>query len=291
MSAPVSQTITRKSASNLALAFCLLPAERRRAMCALYAFCREVDDVADEDAVPTEQRRARLQAWRADIQRACAGGTPEFPVNCELQPFIARFALPFAEFDELIRGCEMDLDLTRYADWPQLEEYCYRVASVVGLLSLRIFGSDHARCRDYGIALGQALQLTNILRDIGNDARRGRIYLPAAELAANAVSAESILIRQRAPGFRALASVVATRARACYARARALLPAEERPTVVAAELMGAVYWRLLQQIEASDFAVLDGPLIRVSKARKVALILRTWWRLKTGSTAPNYGIG
>src|SRR6058998_3964038 len=125
-----SRAITRKSASNLALAFVLLPKPKRDGMSALYAFCREVDDVADEESVPVEQRRAQLPAWRADVRRACDGGAPQFPVNQELQPFIRQHRLRFELFDELIKGCEMDLDTARYADWDQLELYCYRVASV-----------------------------------------------------------------------------------------------------------------------------------------------------------------
>jgi phytoene/squalene synthetase len=143
-----SRAITRKSASNLALAFILLPREKRDAMSALYAFCREVDDVADEDTTPVADRRAQLSHWRADIRRACVGERPELPLNRELQPIIARFRLPFARFDELIQGCEMDLDQTRYENWAQLENYCYRVASVVGLLSIEIFGYRQPACRD-----------------------------------------------------------------------------------------------------------------------------------------------
>jgi phytoene synthase len=289
VSVAVSQSVTRKSASNLALAFCLLPADRRRAMCALYAFCRAVDDVADEDSRPANERRQQLAEWRDDLRRACAGETPTHPIARELQPFIARFGLPFDEFDELVRGCEMDLDRSRYADWPELEQYCYRVACVVGLLSLRIFGCDPVRGRDYAIALGHALQLTNILRDIGSDARRGRIYVPVAELAQHGVSAESLLAHQRTPGFGALAGAVAARARRRFQEARTALPADQRRAVIAAELMGAVYWRLLRQIERGGYAVLEGPPARVSKPVKLALIARTWWRVKTGSAQPNYG--
>ena len=129
----VSQTITRKSASNLALAFVLLPKEKRAGMSALYAFCREVDDVADEDAAPTAERRSRLAAWREDVRAACEQRAPQFPVNRELLPVIARYDLPFALFDELIRGVEMDLDIKQYDTYESLESYCYRVASVVGL--------------------------------------------------------------------------------------------------------------------------------------------------------------
>ena len=170
-----SQQITRKSASNLALAFVLLPKARREAMAALYAFCREVDDVADEDAVPETQRAAALASWRADVRRACEGTPPEMMVNRELQPVIQQFKLPFNLFDELIQGCEMDLHTRRYADFDALERYCYRVASVVGLLSIEIFGYQNAACRKYAVALVQALQLTNILRDVRTDAARGRI--------------------------------------------------------------------------------------------------------------------
>src|SRR5271166_1662631 len=128
---PQSRAITRKSASNLALAFILLPRERRHAMSALYAFCREVDDIADDESVPAPQRRASLAAWREDARRACDGGAPEMAVNQELQPIIVKYKLPFTLLDELIRGVEMDLDIKRYATYDELEQYCYRVASVV----------------------------------------------------------------------------------------------------------------------------------------------------------------
>ena len=143
-----SQAITKKSASNLALAFVLLPRPKRDAMSALYAFCREVDDVADEDSVPVETRRTQLAAWRADIQRACGKETPQFIVNREFQPVIHACRLPFTLFDELIKGCEMDLDTTRYETHEQLELYCYRVASVVGLLSIEIFSYQNPACRE-----------------------------------------------------------------------------------------------------------------------------------------------
>src|SRR5882672_6710329 len=155
-----SRTITQRSASNLALAFIMLPRGKRDAMSALYAFCREVDDVADEESHPVAQRRAALGEWREDIRRACEGGTPTMPTNREFQPVIQRFKLPSALFDELIRGCEMDLEQTRYATYEELEVYCYRVASVVGLLSIEIFGYHNPACRDYAIALGKALQFT-----------------------------------------------------------------------------------------------------------------------------------
>src|SRR5205823_952870 len=160
---------------------------------ALYAFCREVDDVADEESAPVERRRERLAAWREDIRKACEQGSPDFPVNQELKPVIARYRLPFALFDLLIRGVEMDLDVKHYETFADLENYCYRVASVVGLLSIEIFGYHNPGCRDYAVYLGKALQFTNILRDVRTDAERGRVYLPREELERCQVRPEEIL--------------------------------------------------------------------------------------------------
>jgi len=285
----VSQSITRKSASNLALAFVLLPKTKRDDMAALYAFCREVDDVADEESAPVEKRRERLANWREDLRRACERGAPSFPVNQELQPVILRYQLPFALFDELIRGVEMDLDIKRYETHAELELYCYRVASVVGRLSIEIFGYRNPSCRDYAVCLGKALQLTNILRDVRVDAERGRIYLPLEELARFQVPPEEILDLQYSTRFRELAACVADRARDFYRRARQALPDEDRRAMGAAELMGSVYWRLLQKLEAQQFNVFDPTPTRVSKVQKLFLIFRTWYRLSTGALVPNYG--
>lgn len=284
-----SQAITRKSASNLALAFILLPRPKRDAMSALYAFCREVDDVADEESVPVERRRTGLAAWRADVQRACAGGTPEFAVNRELQPVIREFKLPFELFDELIKGCEMDLDTKRYETHEQLALYCHRVASVVGLLSIEIFGYRNPACRDYAVHLGQALQLTNILRDVRTDAERGRIYLPLEALRTFQVTEAEILRHEYSERFARLAESVAARAKNHYRQAREILPAEDRRAMVAAELMGSVYWRLLRKLETRKFNVLGPVPTRLSKPHKLALILQTWLRFATGAVTPNYG--
>lgn len=284
-----SRTITRKSASNLALAFILLPRAKREGMTALYAFCREVDDVADDESVPAEVRRARLIEWRDDIALACTGQSPRFPVNRELQPVIAAHKLPFALFDELIRGVEMDLDIKRYETFEQLEQYCYRVASVVGLLSIEIFGYTNPACREYADHLGKALQLTNILRDVRADAERGRIYLPLAELNRCGVTESEILRFEYSERFRQLAEAVAARARHHYRRARELLPREDRRAMTAAELMGSVYWRLLRKLEARRFNVFGPQPTRLSRAQKLLLILRTWYRQSRGALAPNYG--
>lgn len=288
-----SQAITRKSASNLALAFVLLPRERRDAMAALYAFCREVDDVADNESTPVEERRASLAAWREDVRKACGGGEPQFAVNRELKPIIAQYHLPFENFDELIRGVEMDLDISRYQSNDDLEQYCYRVASVVGLLSIEIFGYKDKACRDYAVYLGKALQLTNILRDVRTDAGRGRIYLPLAELNHYGVSEEEILRGQWSERFEKLAQSVARQARKYYGLARQTrqaLPADDRRSMGAAELMGSVYWKLLRKLERQRFQVFGPRLTRVSKGQKILLIFRTWCRLISGAATPNYGI-
>jgi len=285
-----SRTITRKSASNLALAFILLPKAKRDAMSVLYAFCREVDDVADDESVPAEKRREQLAAWRDDVRRACESGEPQFAVNRELQPVIREFHLPFALFDELIQGCEMDLQIKRYETYEQLELYCYRVASVVGLLSIEIFGHQSPACRDYAIYLGKALQLTNILRDVRTDAERGRIYLPQSELARFHVSEREILEFQYSERFHQLAESVAARARKFYQLARETLPPEDRRSMVAAELMGSVYWRLFRKLERQQFNVFGPEPTRLSKGLKILLIFRSWCRFVSGATSPNYGI-
>lgn len=258
-------------------------------MFALYAFCREVDDVADDEKIPIEKRRAQLSIWREDVRRACEKGQPKFVVNQELQPVIAHYKLPFACFDELIRGVEMDLDLKRYETFADLEKYCYRVASVVGLLSIEIFGYTDAACRDYAIHLGQALQLTNILRDVKTDGERGRIYLPASELARFNVSPEEIFGNEYSEKYRQVALSVAHRARHFYQLAQATLPVIDRKSMVAAELMGAVYWQLLQKLERKKFNVFGPRPVRLHKGQKLFLIFNTWLRMVSGQTRSNYG--
>ena len=285
-----SRVITRKSASNLALAFLLLPRAKRDAMSALYAFCRQVDDVTDQESAPVEKRREQLAAWRADVRRACAGETPQFIVNRELQPVIREYRLPFPLFDELLKGCEMDFDIKRYENFEQLELYCYRAASVVGLLSIEIFGYQNPACRDYAVYLGKALQLTNILRDVSTDAERGRIYLPLNELKKSGVSPDEILRHEYSERFSQLAAGVAGRARLFYRRARQTLPAEDRHAMVAGELMGSVYWQLLQKLERQQFNVFGPKPTRLNKVQKSLLVVQAWLRLVFGGTTPNYGM-
>jgi phytoene synthase len=245
--------------------------------------------VADGESAPAEKRREQLAGWRVDVRRACENERPQFVVNQELQPVIAKYHLSFALFDELIKGCEMDLDINRYENFERLELYCYRVASVVGLLSIGIFGCQNPACRDYAICLGKALQFTNILRDVRTDAGRGRIYLPLSELKKFNVSEEDILNFKYSDRFHALAASVADRAKNYYRLARQTLPAEDRRAMVAAELMGSVYWQLLQKLERRQFNVFGPQPLRLSRPHKLALIFRAWLRSALGSTSPNYG--
>lgn len=290
MSNDVSATITRQSGSNLALGFILLPPEKRVAMAALYAFCRQVDDIADEDSLPPETRRAQLAEWRTDVRRACAGEAPKLPVNQELQPHIRRFRLPFALFDELLRGVEMDLDQHRYPDLASLELYCYRVASVVGLLSIEIFEYKDPSCRRYADALGKALQLTNILRDVRNDAARGRIYLPLDELRRFAVTEEEVLGGVWSERFEGLCQSLAGRAAAFYQEARMCLPRGDRRSMIAAETMGSVYWRLLRKLKQRRFQVMGAEPLRLPRYQKVCLVLLSMCRVKWGLPVAAYGV-
>jgi len=258
-------------------------------MSALYAFCREVDDVADDESIPIAKRREQLSAWRADVHRACGAETSQFPVNREFQTIIRQYHLPFELFDALLQGVEMDLDIKRYDTYEQLEIYCYRVASVVGLLSIEVFGYQDPACREYAVHLGKALQLTNILRDVRSDAERGRIYIPLSELARFKVLPEEILRLEYSPRFFELANSMAQRARHFYQLARESLPAADRRSMVAAELMGSVYWRLLRKLERQRFEVFGPEPTRLSKGQKMLLILRSWARFLCGGGPSNYG--
>ena len=288
-----SRAITRKSASNLALAFFLLPPERRQAMTVLYAFCREIDDIADEESVPAAKRSQQLTSWREELTRAFDPQTANLtiPVIQELQPVLHKYGLERRHFEALIDGVEMDLSITRYADYEELELYCYRVASVVGLLSLPIFGYRNPACKDYAIYLGKALQLTNILRDVETDAQRGRIYLPASELRKFQVTPDEILSGSYSARYHALACSVAQKARQFYKLARTTLPETDRRSMSTAEMMGSVYWRLLRKLERREFRVFGGNPVRLGKPEKLWVMAHWWLSAGLGGARSDYGIG
>jgi phytoene synthase len=267
--------------TNFGVAFALLPRAQRDAIRAVHAWSRAVDDTVDEEADP---RRARqhLEAWRDDLAALFASdGDARAPETLRLAPHVRRFGIPRRYFEELIEGVGMDLSHTRYRDFAELQRYCYRVASVVGLICLRIFGDAEERARDYAESLGLALQLTNILRDVGTDAARGRIYLPADERDRFGVEEASILRGERTDALLALLGHQASRARGYFDAARAEMRTLERRRYVAAEIMGRVYERLLDRIEASGFDVFAGE-IRVPRFERAWIAASTAAAIRLG---------
>ncbi|MCL2075683.1 MAG: presqualene diphosphate synthase HpnD [Betaproteobacteria bacterium] len=264
---------TAASGSSFFLGFLFLPRERKRAMHALYAFCREVDDVADECHDHT-LAAARLTWWREEIERVFRGEA-EHPVGRALADSVSAFQLEKEKFLAIIDGMEMDLRQNRYSDFESLSLYCYRVASVVGLLSARIFGFHDEKVLDYARDLGMAFQLTNIIRDVGEDARRGRIYLPLEELERFGVSEADILEGRKTAEFVELMRHQAGRAEGFYTRAFALLPAGDRSAQRPGLVMAAIYRELLRKIVATDFPVLTRRT-RLATLHKLWLVVRTW---------------
>ncbi|HXZ51420.1 MAG TPA: presqualene diphosphate synthase HpnD [Burkholderiales bacterium] len=261
------------SGSSFYYAFLFLPPERRRAITALYAFCREVDDVVDE-ATDLQLAQARLAWWRTEIGRMFAGD-PQHPVSRALAPALTPFGIDAARLNEIIDGVEMDLTQSRYLDFAGLERYCYRVASVVGMLAAGIFGYRDARTLDYARDLGIAFQLTNIIRDVGEDARRNRIYLPMEDLKAYGVTAADIAGARRSEGFVDLMRFQARRAEKFYDRALAALPDADRRAQRPGLIMAAIYRALLAEIERDGFRVLSAR-VSLTPLRKLWLAWKTW---------------
>ena len=265
------------SGSSFYYSFLFLPAEQRRAILALYAFCREVDDVVDDCQDPGVAH-LKLQWWREEIGRAFQG-SPQHPVTRALQPQLERYNLPEEYFREIIDGMQMDLDQARYADFSALALYCYRVAGVVGLLAAEIFGYQDRGTLNYATELGTALQLTNILRDVREDARRGRIYLPQDELRRAGVEEEDILRGVSTPPLQSLLAQQAARARDYYQRAEQALPEVDRPAQRSGLIMSSIYGTLLDEIEADGFRVLERR-VALTPLRKLWIAWRTLRREK-----------
>ena len=261
------------SGSSFYYSFLFLPPERRRAITALYAFCREVDDVVDECS-EVDLARTKLAWWRKEIA-ASFDGSARHPVAQALIPVVRDFDLPLRHFHDVIDGMEMDLQYNRYPDFPTLQTYCYRVAGVVGLMAAGIFGYREPATRQYAELLGTAFQLTNIIRDVGEDARRNRIYLPLDELERFGVSAGDIARLQETEGFRPLMAFQIERAREYYRRAFAALPQSDRKAQRAGLVMAAIYRTTLDEIEAGGCRVLSGRT-SLTPIRKLWIAWRTW---------------
>ncbi|MDO9597283.1 MAG: presqualene diphosphate synthase HpnD [Azoarcus sp.] len=261
------------SGSSFYYSFMFLPPERRQAITALYAFCREVDDVVDE-CHDVSLAHTKLDWWRQEIGRVF-GGTPTHPVGLALKDVITRFSLPREQLLEIIDGMAMDLQQTRYLDFKGLQLYCYRVASVVGLLAAEIFGYTDRQTQKYAHDLGMAFQLTNIIRDVGEDARRGRIYLPIEDLQRFEVPASEILQAKYSDNFRKLMAFQTERAEQFYEQAFAQLPAVDRKSQRPGLVMAAIYRTLLREIARDGFKVLDRRT-SLTPLRKVWLAGWTW---------------
>lgn len=270
--------LTKQSGSNFYYSFLFLPRPRREAMYSIYAFCREVDGAVD-DAPRGSDPKAQLNRWRAELD-AAYHGQPTHPVTISLADHIRRLNIPRKHFEDLIAGVEMDLTTTRYATFDDLSVYCYRVASVVGLICLHVFGTLSPPATRYAIDLGMAFQMTNILRDLGPDADRNRIYLPLEDLSRFGYREADLLSRTYSPNLVELLRFECAHTQKFYAAAleavRALPPADRR-ALTAAEIMRGVYARILRRIEHSGYRVF-GPRITLPPAHRMAIAAGAWLR-------------
>ncbi|MCU0250633.1 MAG: presqualene diphosphate synthase HpnD [Vicinamibacterales bacterium] len=273
--------------TNFYYSFVVLPEPKRRAIIAVWDFCRAVDDDVDERAgqLATEESRraaaAALAGWRDELAACYEGRQPRTPQGLALAPHVAAFNLPRAPFEDVISGVEMDLDRPRFGTFDQLREYCLRVASAVGLVCIEIFEYTNPQCRQYAIDLGIALQLTNILRDLGGDLAGGRLYLPAEDLARFGVTEDDLRAGRATEPVRALLDFESRRARGYYLRAAEELPREDAKRLAPARIMGAIYFHLLRRIERSGFDVFGAP-IRVPRWRQASIAASTWIAAMTG---------
>src|SRR4051812_7936115 len=264
-----AEKITRESKSNLALAFVALGRERRNDITIFYAFCRVIDDIADSPETTRDQKADELRAWRKWIRESAAD---EPALAADVRGLYRKYSITPPMLDEIIDGVEMDLDDVRYQTFEELRLYCYRVASAVGLVSIEIFRYRNPACRTYAIELGLALQVTNIIRDVGKDLENGRIYLPQEDLARFGYSETDLRTRNYNEAFVALMDFESQRAEDYFAKASALLPREDRRSMVAAEIMASVYRALLRRMKRDRFRVFakDYKLSKIEKSGRVA---------------------
>ena len=271
--------ITKKSRSNLAFAFISLPKEKRNDITAFYAFCRQIDDAADDPGVPIEERRTWLKGWRRWIIEA-EPGEPAFAAD--IRRIIEKYRIDRQLFEEILLGVETDLEPVRFKDFQALASYCFRVASAVGLVSIEIFGYRNEKCKEYARSLGMALQLTNIIRDVNKDlGNGGRIYLPLSEMGMFGYSEADLFKHVYDRRFRQLMQFQAERAHAFFRQARYVLPDEDRKAMVAAEGMRAIYFKLLQRMEKDGFKVFQ-KFYRVDRFQKGLILLSQMTQARLG---------
>jgi phytoene synthase len=271
--------------TNFYYSFLVLTPARRQAIVAVWDFCRAVDDAVDEARIETEAdraaARARLDEWRREIARCFAhdaSATPQTPQGRALVPFIRQFDLPRGPFTDLVDGVAMDIGHRRFKNFAELYQYCYRVASTVGIICVQIFGCQDAQSRDYATDLGLALQLTNILRDVKKDLALGRVYIPVDDMVRFGVAEDMLVHDTGSPNVRALLAAQGVRAREYYARATRAIPPDESRRLIAAEIMSGIYQAILAEIERRDFDVFGEP-IRISRPRRAWIALSIWTRM------------
>ena len=272
--------------TNFYYSFLVLTPAKRRAIIAVWDFCRAIDDAVDEARVETEADRAaahaRLDEWRREIARCFAmddaSSAPQTPQGRALVPFIRQFDLPRGPFTDLVDGVAMDIGHRRFKNFAELYQYCYRVASTVGIICVQIFGCQDAQSRDYATDLGLALQLTNILRDVKKDLALGRVYIPMDDMARFGVTEDMLVHDTGSPSVRALLGAQGVRAREYYARATRAIPPDESRRLIAAEIMSGIYQSILAEIERRDFDVF-GERIRISRPRRAWIALSIWTRM------------
>lgn len=272
--------VTKASGSNFYYSFLALPKAQREAIYAVYAFTRLIDDAVDETK-PTQEAKALLTQWRKEIAQ-CYAGAPTHPVTQGLAEVLTRFPIPQDYFQDVVSGVEMDLYHKRYDTFSDLRQYCYRVASVIGLICIEIFGYRRKEIKDYAINQGIAFQLTNILRDIPADAMRGRIYIPLDELKGFHYPETDLLSGRYTDAFMELMKFQCQRARDYYHKAQALIMPEDRPSLVASEIMGAIYSKILERIERANYNVFQ-KRISLSAPHKAVIALSAWLRNRFSS--------
>jgi phytoene synthase len=266
--------ISKKSKSSFYYAFNLLPEEKRDAMNTVYAFCRKTDDIVDENSDSTDVKYEKLRKWRIEFEKSFSGHS-EFALLNKLGTTISNFNIPLDPFFELIKGMEMDLQKDRYKSFDDLQLYCYRVASTVGLMCIEIFGYKHPSTKQFAVDLGIALQMTNILRDIGKDAKNGRIYLPQEDLIKFNYTEKEILSLIYNNNFRDLMIYESSRAKQYFNSATANLDLDDKKTMFAARAMQYIYYKMLENIIAADYDVFNND-IKVSKFEKAGIALGVW---------------